>query len=144
MPPPWRPRASPGKAEAAKRAALDELGEQLAGWGKVVRLDLRGRVSGTNASVAVGYLEEPDGALLIAAGDPDARWVRNLEAEPRGRATIGDRSFEVIAQRLEGAEAAQAVVGLILKYGTSAERLGRGPVFRLRPVTQGEATARGL
>lgn len=113
---------------------MDTLGEQLAGWGKVVRLDLRGRVSGSSTSVAVGYLEADDGSLLVAAGDPDADWARNLEAEPRGRATIGDRTFEVVGERLEGAEAAQAVVGLILKYGTSAERLGRGPVFRLRPV----------
>lgn len=112
---------------------MDDVGEQLAGWGKVVRLDLRGRVSGSSTSVAVGYLEESDGSLLVAAGDPDADWARNLEAEPRGRATIGDRTFDVVGERVEGAEAAEAVVGLILKYGTSAERLGRGSVFRLRP-----------
>jgi hypothetical protein len=82
----------------------------------------------------VGYLEAADGSLLVAAGEPDADWPRNLEADPHGRATIGERTFEFAGERLEGAEAAEAVVGLILKYGTSAERLGRGPVFRLRPV----------
>ena len=82
----------------------------------------------------MGYLETPDGSLLVAAGDPDADWARNLEAEPHGHATVGERTFEFIGERVEGAEAAQAVVGLILKYGTSAERLGRGPVFRLRPI----------
>ena len=112
----------------------DELGEQLAGWGKVVRLETRGRRSGVPVSVAVGYLEAADGSLLVAAGDPDADWARNLEAHPRARATIGERSFEVEAERLDGSAAAEAVVGLILKYGTSAERLGHGPVFRLRPV----------
>ena len=80
----------------------------------------------------MGYLEAPDGTLLVAAGEPDADWARNLEADPHGRAAIGDRSFDFDAERLEGADVAEAVVGLILKYGTSAERLGRGPVFRLR------------
>lgn len=111
---------------------MDALGEQLAGWGKAVRLDLRGRVSGAPMSVAVGYIEAPDGSLLVAAGDPDADWARNLETNPAASATIGDRTFDVVGERLEGPEAAEVVVGLILKYGTSAERLGRGPVFRLR------------
>jgi hypothetical protein len=92
-------------------------------------------------AVAVGYLEAPDGSLLVAAGDPDADWARNLEADGRGRVTTGDRAFEVVAETLEGAAAAQVVVGLILKYGTSAERLGRGPVFRLRRVDRPESPA---
>jgi deazaflavin-dependent oxidoreductase (nitroreductase family) len=125
-----------GHLSAAVGTVVDALGEQLAGWGKVVRLDLRGRVSGTGVSVAVGYLEAPDGSLLVAAGDPDADWARNLEADPQGRATIGERTFEVVGERLQGRAAAEAIVGLILKYGTSAERLGRGPVFRLVPVDQ--------
>lgn len=123
-----------GRARSDSEPLTDELGEQLAGWGKVVRLDLRGRVSGAPMSVAVGYLEAADGSLLVAAGDPDADSARNLEANPRCRATIGERAFDVVGERLEGGEAAEVVVGLILKYGTSAERLGRGPVFRLRPT----------
>lgn len=84
--------------------------------------------------VAVGYLDEADGSLLVAAGDPDADWARNLETDARCRATIGARTFDAVAERLEASDAAQAVVGLILKYGTAAERLGRGPAFRIRPV----------
>lgn len=99
----------------------------------MVRLEIPGRRTGQLTRVAVGYLEAPDGTLLVAAGEPDADWARNLEAVSRGRATIGERSFDFDAERLDGAGAAEAVVGLILKYGTSAERLGRGPVFRLRP-----------
>ena len=82
----------------------------------------------------MGFLDAADGSLLVAAGDPDADWARNLETDPACRATIGSRTFEATAERLDGTEAAQAVVGLILKYGTSAERLGRGQVFRLRPT----------
>jgi len=117
-----------------ERSRVDELGEQLAGWGKVVSLETRGRVSGARVRVAVGYLDEADGSLLVAAGDPDADWARNLETDPNCHATIGDRTFAAVAERLEGSDAARAVVGLILKYGTSAERLGRGTAFRLRPV----------
>jgi hypothetical protein len=46
--------------------------------------------------------------------------------------TVGERVADVIAEPLHGREAADVVVALILRYGTSAERLGRGPVFRLR------------
>jgi deazaflavin-dependent oxidoreductase (nitroreductase family) len=112
----------------------DELGEQLAGWGRVVRLETHGRMSGQPVEVAVGFVEAPDDSLLVAAGAPDADWARNLEVTPRAQATIGERSFDVDAERLDGPEAAAAVAELILKYGTPAERLGRGPVFRLRPV----------
>jgi hypothetical protein len=43
----------------------------------------------------------------------------------------------MLAEPLEAAAAARAVTRLILRYGTPAERLGRGPAFRLtaRPST---------
>lgn len=112
----------------------DEIGEQLAGWGLVIRLDTRGRVSGRTLTVALGYLEEPGGTVLVAAGDPDADWARNLEADPRCVVTIGDRRLEMHATPISGADAAAVVTGLILRYGTPAERLGRGPAFRLEPT----------
>jgi deazaflavin-dependent oxidoreductase (nitroreductase family) len=113
----------------------DEVGDQLTGWGTVVRIETRGRVSGRQVAAAVGYVEEPDGSLLVAAGSPETSWARNLEAEPACRVTIGDRTIEMVAQPLDGAAAANAVVALILRYGTPAEGLGRGPAFRLRPVS---------
>ena len=137
---PSRPRARAGKRAAASRERLtDDIGEQLAGWGKVLRLETRGRVSGRLIDVAVGYVEEPDGSYLVAAGDPDAGWARNLEDHPSARATIGERSFDVVAEPLDRSAAARAVVALILRYGTSAERLGRGPAFRLRPLEPGDS-----
>jgi hypothetical protein len=76
---------------------------------------------------------EPDGSLLVAAGSPAADWARNLDADPRCRVAIGDRTWpNAIAEPLEGTKAQQAVRELILKYGTPAERLGRGPAYRLR------------
>lgn len=111
---------------------MDELGEQLAGWGKVVRLQTRGRVTGRGVDVAVGYVEDRDGSILVAAGAADADWGRNLEADPRCRVSLGDDAWAAVAERVEGPEAHRAVRELILRYGTPAERLGNGPVFRLR------------
>jgi deazaflavin-dependent oxidoreductase (nitroreductase family) len=111
---------------------MDDVAEQLAGWGKVVRLETRGRTSGRPIEVAVGYVEETDGSLLVAAGSEEAAWARNLFADPSVRASIGEDAWDAMAELLEGPDAARAVRELILRYGTPAERLGRGPVFRIR------------
>jgi hypothetical protein len=50
---------------------------------------------------------------------------------------VGDRRFSAIAEPLEAADHARAIRGLILRYGTPAERLGLGPSFRLRPRADG-------
>jgi deazaflavin-dependent oxidoreductase (nitroreductase family) len=110
------------------------LEDQLAEWGRVVLIETRGRRTGRAIRVAVGFLEEPDGSLLVAAGEPDADWARNLEADPHCRATVADSAWDANAELLEPAEAGLAVTRLILRYGTPAERLGRGPAFRLRRV----------
>lgn len=96
-------------------------------------LETRGRLTGSIARAAVGFVEEPDGSLLVAAGDPDADWALNLVADPRCRVTIGDRTATAEAVELEGPDLARAIRGLILKYGTPSERLGSGPAFRLVP-----------
>ena len=88
--------------------------------------------------VAVGYVEEPDGSVLVAAGD-SARWALNLLAQPRVDVEIGDRAFTAIAEGLDATDHAKAIRELILRYGTPAERLGRGLSFRLRPIDDGRA-----
>ena len=114
---------------------MDPIGEQLAGWGKVVRVGTRGRTSGRPLDVALGYVEEPDGSLVVAAGSPDADWARNLDADARCTVRLGETSWPAaIAERLDDAETQRTVRELILKYGTPAERLGRGPAYRLRRV----------
>ena len=114
----------------------DEIGEQLAEWGTVAIVETTGHVSGRPARAAVGYVQEADGSLLVAAGGPDAAWARNLAADPACVVTIGDASGPHIAEELEGPERNAAIASLILRYGTPAERLGRGPVFRLRRVVE--------
>jgi hypothetical protein len=80
----------------------------------------------------VGFVEEPDGAYLVAAGDPDADWALNLAAQAHCSVTISGATHRALAEPLDGAERNAAITALILKYGTPAERLGRGPAFRLR------------
>jgi hypothetical protein len=106
-------RASPGRAEAGNgraRGAARRLGDGRSARDPRAR-ERAPRRGGGGLSRGCGWL------LLVAAGEPDADWARNLETEPACRATIGDRTFEATAERLDGTEAAQAVVGLILKYG---------------------------
>lgn len=114
-------------------APRDDVSDQLVRWGRVARLVTRGRRSGRDIAVAVGFIEEPDGCLLIAAGSPSSAWARNLLLEPRARVTIGDRSWSVTAEPLDGVGHAVAVRDLILRYGAPSEGLGAGPSFRLRP-----------
>lgn len=111
-----------------------DIGEQLAGWGKAALIETRGRVSGIAARAHVGFVDQPDGSILVAAG-PSAHWAANLLADPACIVTIGERSFAGVAEPLDGVEFATAIRELILRYGTPAERLGSGPAFRIRPVT---------
>jgi len=109
------------------------LGEQLAEWGKVAVIETTGRRTGAVVSTAVGFVEEPDGSLLVAAGNVAADWALNLQADPVCRVTIGEGTRTYRARPADADESARAVSALILKYGTPAERLGHGPVFRITP-----------
>ena len=106
--------------------------DDLVAWGRVVRIETRGRVSGRTATAVVGYVERPDGSLWVATGSPDADWGLNLLVDPACRVTLGDASFAGIARQLEGPEHAAAIRELILRYGTPAEALGAGPSFEIR------------
>ncbi len=106
--------------------------DDLVGWGRVLRIETRGRVSGRPARAVVGYVERPDGTLVVAAGSPDADWARNLWSDPACRITIGEDAFDAQARELDGAEHQAAVRDLILRYGTPSESLGAGPAFELR------------
>jgi deazaflavin-dependent oxidoreductase (nitroreductase family) len=116
-----------------------DIGDQLAGWGVVAIVETRGRITGRPARAAVGFLEQEDGSLFVAAGQPDADWALNLEADPVCSVTIGERSAGYRAEPLLGADRNAAIAGLILRYGTPSEGLGQGPVFRLRPITGDDA-----
>lgn len=106
--------------------------DDLVAWGRVLRIETRGRVSRRIARAVVGFVERPDGTLVVAAGSSATDWGRNLLADPACRATIADATFAAVARELEGPEHAAAVRDLILKYGQPAEGLGAGPAFELR------------
>jgi hypothetical protein len=78
-------------------------------------------------------VEDEAGTLLVAAGADDADWALNLRANPSCRVTVGRVTAEYTARDVEETVRSSAITRLILKYGTPAERLGRGPVFRLVP-----------
>jgi deazaflavin-dependent oxidoreductase (nitroreductase family) len=111
----------------------DPLGDELTARGATARIETRGRISGRPVAATVGFVERPDGSLVVAAGDPRADWALNLLADPRCRVTIADHARDCRAGPLAGPTYAAAIRDLILKYGTPAERLGSGPAFELRP-----------
>jgi deazaflavin-dependent oxidoreductase (nitroreductase family) len=115
-----------------------DVGEQLAGWGKAALIETRGRVTGRAARAHVGFIEGDDGSIVVAAGH-GANWAANLLADPACRVTLETRSFDGLAEPLDGPAFAAAIRDLILRYGTPAERLGSGPAFRIRPLGPGEA-----
>lgn len=115
-------------------SAAREIGVELAEWGKIALLETTGRVSGRPVTTAVGFVDGPNGQILVAAGSEVSDWALNLRARPSCRVTIGDRVGQFSATEIDdGVERSRALVDLVLKYGTPAERLGRGPVFKLAP-----------
>ena len=126
--------ASPGDIDDPVLSGPDPMGAELAAWGRVLLIETRGRRSGGRRITAVGFVEEPDGSWLIAAGGPGTSWAQNLLADPDCRVTLAERSFPARATPLTRPETERAVVALILRYGTPSEGLGRGPAFRLVPI----------
>jgi deazaflavin-dependent oxidoreductase (nitroreductase family) len=110
------------------------VGLALGGRGRVALVTTTGRISGQPRTVAVGFVPEPDGAVLVSAMDAATAWGRNLRANPICQVVIGERRFEAWAELLDRAGHIHTVRELILRYGTPSEGLGRGPSFRLRPV----------
>jgi deazaflavin-dependent oxidoreductase (nitroreductase family) len=109
------------------------MDDELVAFGKYARLETRGRITGLPRIVTVGFVDEPDGSILVAAR-PGAHWAENLFADPRCRVTVGERTWDTIADVLDGSDFGRAIREQILRYGTPAETLGLGPAFRLRPV----------
>ena len=113
--------------------ATDPIGAELAAWGRVILLTTTGRRTGIARTTPVGFLDAGDGSLLIAATDEATAWARNLAADPRCIVSIEGAAAPYRAEPLGDEARRDAIVALILRYGTPAERLGMGPAFRLRP-----------
>ena len=113
-------------------AATSTIGDDLFFEGKVARITTLGRRSGQARTVSVGYVDEADGSVLVAAGER-AQWALNLIEDPSVVVEVGERRFTGVAEPLDRADHGRAIRELILRYGTPAERLGVGPSFRLQP-----------
>ena len=109
------------------------MDDELVLAGRYARVEMAGRRTGLPRTVTVGYVTTPSGEILIAARH-GATWAENLLDDPRCRVTIGDRSWDALAEPLVGAAFAFAIRESILRYGTPAETLGTGPAFRLIPA----------
>lgn len=107
------------------------IAEELTGWGKVAEIETVGRTSGRAARAAVGFVADGDGSLLVAAGKQATDWALNLQANPSCQVRIGNSVTRCHAALVDDEVRGRALAQLILKYGTPAEKLGHGPVFRL-------------
>ncbi len=109
------------------------LDDDLVAAGRYARIEMVGRRTGLPRTVTVGFVTTPAGEILIAARQ-GASWAENLLDEPRCRVTIGDRTWNALAEPLVGDAFGFAIRESILRYGTPAEALGTGPAFRLIPT----------
>jgi deazaflavin-dependent oxidoreductase (nitroreductase family) len=116
-------------------AHLSSLEADLTALGRTITLETRGRASGRPRKVTIGFIERPDGSLLVAASSHETHWARNLAADPACSVERAGCWTPCQAELLPDGQAHEAVAALILKYGTPAERLGAGPAFRLVPTT---------
>ena len=110
------------------------MADELVRDGRLARIWTMGRRTGQRRPVSIGFVEEPDGALLVASSDEASDWASNLLEDPSCTVEVGSRTFDAVAEPLAGADHARAIRELILRYGTPSERLGLGPSFRLRPA----------
>ncbi len=106
--------------------------DDLVAWGRMLRVETRGRITGLLAAAVVGYVPQPDGSVVVSAGSSDANWALNLLDDPACRVTMGDASWAGVARLLDRDEHRAAVRDLILRYGTPSENLGAGPSFEIR------------
>ena len=88
----------------------DPFGADLVAWGKAIALTTRGRVTGRPSVAHLGFIEEADGSLLVAAGSPDVHWAANLRAEPRCQVSVREEARSCVAEELGGADKSRAVV----------------------------------
>ena len=52
--------------------------DDLVASGRFARIETTGRRSGAARTVTIGFVDAPDGAIVVAAGGIDADWALNL------------------------------------------------------------------
>jgi deazaflavin-dependent oxidoreductase (nitroreductase family) len=110
--------------------------DDLVAWGRIIALETRGRSSSLWRRAAIGFIEEPDGSLLVSASDDTTQWALNLIADPRCRVEREGMTVASSAELLAIDQGNAVSASLILKYGTPAEAQSGGPAFRITPAAE--------
>ena len=118
------------------RANDGRLSGPMAGR-QVLLLTTKGRRSGKERTVVIGYRPSGDKFVVIASanGAPaDPAWYRNLQAHPHATAEVGDRKFHVHPRTAEGAERER--MGALVEYleGEQKKTSRQIPVVVLEPA----------
>lgn len=92
-------------------------------------LTVRGRRSGREVTLPLGYVDAPDGLIVIASEPETKNWWRNLSAEHPVKALVRGRWSEFVPEvtrwRAESASAFEAALAHYLRrFAFIAERLG--------------------
>ena len=117
------------------RANNGRLSGPMAGR-QIMLLTTRGRRSGQERTVVIGYRPSGDKFVVIASanGAPsDPAWYRNLQAHPHATAEVGDKKLHVHPRTTEGAERER--MGALVEYleGEQKKTSRQIPVVVLEP-----------
>jgi deazaflavin-dependent oxidoreductase (nitroreductase family) len=116
---------------ARQRSYAAGLAMSRSGWTGM--LTTRGRRSGRDRTVPMGFVEEEDGTILIGTGLARPAWALNLRED--GRCRFQTAGLETVYQALElhGDEAGRARRRLRQRYGGMSAYDDPGPAFVLHP-----------
>jgi deazaflavin-dependent oxidoreductase (nitroreductase family) len=118
------------------RANRGRLSGPMAGR-QIMLLTTKGRRSGKERTVVIGYRPSGDKFVVIASanGAPsDPAWYRNLQAHPHATAEVGDKKLHVHPRTTEGAERER--MGALVEYleGEQKKTSRQIPVVVLEPA----------
>ena len=111
----------------------DVGGTLMARSGRVGLLATGGRRTGEARRTAVGFVERPDGRLVVAAGGPGRKWALNLSADARCTYTLRGVTRRYRATPLTGADRDAAIGELDAKFTRLDRRTPWQQVFELVP-----------
>ena len=118
------------------RANNGRLSGPMAGR-QIMLLTTKGRRSGKERTVVIGYRPSGDKFVVIASanGAPsDPAWYRNLQAHPHATAEVGDKKLHVHPRTTEGVERER--MGALVEYleGEQKKTSRQIPVVVLEPA----------
>jgi deazaflavin-dependent oxidoreductase (nitroreductase family) len=105
------------------------------GW--VASLGTTGAKSGLPRTAPVGFLERPDGTVVIGAGGSGRAWAANLRAHPACTLTVRGRRLAFVATALAGAERDATLAELVGSMPRSFRGATWTDVFVLHPAEGG-------